>query len=93
MSFDIINEYKETMTNLFWQSRRCQLATIPTRGYKGDRHKAVLMLASFDSQWFRSYHDNNSRYYDQTDQAEAVPQAEMFSTVRLSTFPVFWETK
>ena len=44
MSFDIINEYEETMTNLFWQSRRCQLATIPTRGYKGDRHKAVLML-------------------------------------------------
>ena len=72
MSFDIINEYEETMTNLFWQSRRCQLATIPTRDYKGDRHKAVLMLASFDS-GLDQYHDNNYRYHDQTNRSEAAP--------------------
>ena len=72
MCFDIINDYEETRTNLFWQSRRCQLATIPTRDYKGDRHKAVLMLVSFDSGLDR-YHENDYRYHDQTNQAEAVP--------------------
>ena len=94
MSFDKINEYEETRTNLSWQSSRCQLATIPTRHYKGDRHEAVLMLAYFDS-GLDHYHDNNYRYHDQTNQFEAVPHITSIIVfpLGLSTFPVFWETK
>ena len=77
----------ETRTNLFWQSRRCQLATIPTRDYKGDTHKAVLILVSFDS-GLDHYHDNNYCNHDQTEQADAGPSITSI-IVKLSTFPVF----